>query len=132
MWQIFIKEENEGEDLELDELNNSGDSQKLKQQPQCNLGDTPATSNQMLMPNKANVSPTSSPPTPPDNERPEKNGERHTEPLAVPVVAKAYQTQALPNGKTQTSVKTMSKRKISQQKEKKATQMLAIVLGQCT
>uniref|UniRef100_A0A3P9H4X3 G-protein coupled receptors family 1 profile domain-containing protein n=1 Tax=Oryzias latipes TaxID=8090 RepID=A0A3P9H4X3_ORYLA len=49
--------------------------------------------------------------------------------VVPPIVAKAFQTQALPNGKTQTSVKTMSKRKISQQKEKKATQMLAIVLG---
>uniref|UniRef100_A0A3P9QFT7 Dopamine receptor D2a n=1 Tax=Poecilia reticulata TaxID=8081 RepID=A0A3P9QFT7_POERE len=58
------------------------------------------------------------------------NGERKealTDP--APVVAKAFQTQALPNGKTQSSVKNMSKRKISQQKEKKATQMLAIVLG---
>ncbi|KAK7882555.1 hypothetical protein WMY93_028729 [Mugilogobius chulae] len=127
---IFIKDGNEGEDLELDELNNSGDSQKLKQQ-QCTLGDTPATSHQMLMPNKANASPTSCPPTPPEDGRTEKNGERPKEPLAdvTPVVAKAFQTQALPNGKTQTSVKTLSKRKISQQKEKKATQMLAIVLG---
>ncbi len=37
--------------------------------------------------------------------------------------------QVSPTGKTQTSVKTLNKRKISQQKEKKATQMLAIVLG---
>ncbi|XP_072319248.1 dopamine receptor D2a [Eucyclogobius newberryi] len=128
---IFIKDGNEGEDLELDELNNSGDSQKLKQQLQGTLGDTPATSHQMLMPNKANTSPTSCPPTPPEDGRTEKNGARPKEPLAdpTPVVAKAFQTQALPNGKTQTSIKTLSKRKISQQKEKKATQMLAIVLG---
>uniref|UniRef100_A0A8C6WLC1 Dopamine receptor D2a n=1 Tax=Neogobius melanostomus TaxID=47308 RepID=A0A8C6WLC1_9GOBI len=126
---IFIKDGNEGEELELDELNNSGESQKLKQQPQGTLGNTPATSHQMLMPNKANASPTSCPPTPPEDGRTEKNGERPKEPLAAPVVAKAYQTQALPNGKTETSVKTLSKRKISQQKEKKATQMLAIVLG---
>uniref|UniRef100_A0A3B5PYH2 Dopamine receptor D2a n=1 Tax=Xiphophorus maculatus TaxID=8083 RepID=A0A3B5PYH2_XIPMA len=95
------------------------------------LGDTPATSHQQLMPNKANASPTSTPPTPPeDGHKAEKNGEPK-EALAdpAPVVAKAFQTQALPNGKTQTSVKNMSKRKISQQKEKKATQMLAIVLG---
>uniref|UniRef100_A0A3B5M0F4 Dopamine receptor D2a n=1 Tax=Xiphophorus couchianus TaxID=32473 RepID=A0A3B5M0F4_9TELE len=95
------------------------------------FGDTPATSHQQLMPNKANASPTSTPPTPPeDGHKAEKNGEPK-EALAdpAPVVAKAFQTQALPNGKTQTSVKNMSKRKISQQKEKKATQMLAIVLG---
>lgn len=84
------------------------------------------------MPNKANASPTSSPPTPPEEgQKAEKNGDPTKEALGdpAPVVVKAFQTQALPNGKTQTSVKTMSKRKISQQKEKKATQMLAIVLG---
>lgn len=131
--QIFIKDGiNEGEDLELDELNNSGSSQKQRPQPQCALADTPATSHQLLMPNKANASPTSSPPTPPeDGQKAEKNGDPSKEALGdpAPVVAKAFQTQALPNGKTQTSVKTLSKRKISQQKEKKATQMLAIVLG---
>lgn len=36
----------------------------------------------------------------------------------------------MPNGKTRTSLKTISRRKLSQQKEKKATQMLAIVLGE--
>lgn len=84
------------------------------------------------MPNKANASPTSSPPTPPEEgQKAEKNGDPAKGALgdSAPVVAKAFQTQALPNGKTQTSVKTLSKRKISQQKEKKATQMLAIVLG---
>ncbi|XP_026231576.1 dopamine receptor D2a [Anabas testudineus] len=129
---IFIKDVvNEGEDLELDELNNSGSSQKEKQQRQCALGDTPATSHQLLV-SKANTSPTSAPPTPPEEgQKAEKNGDPAKEGLGdpVPIVAKAFQTQALPNGKTQTSVKTMSKRKISQQKEKKATQMLAIVLG---
>ncbi|KAA8594286.1 hypothetical protein FQN60_005120 [Etheostoma spectabile] len=131
---IFIKDVvNEGEDLELDELNNSGSSQKRKQQPQCAPGDTPATSHQLLMPNKTNASPcTSTPPTPPqERQKAEKNGDPTKEAQGdpAPVVTKAFQTQALPNGKTQTSVKTMSKRKISQQKEKKATQMLAIVLG---
>lgn len=85
------------------------------------------------MPNKANASPTSTPPTPPEEgQKAEKNGDPTKEALGdpAPVVTKAFQTQALPNGKTQTSVKTMSKRKISQQKEKKATQMLAIVLGE--
>ncbi|XP_075892166.1 dopamine receptor D2a [Nelusetta ayraudi] len=123
---IFIKDGvNEGEDLELDELNNSGCSQRQRQQPQCALGETPATSNQMLMPNRANVSPTSTPPTPPeDGQKSEKNGEPTHEGLSEPAPV-----VALRNGKTQTSLKTMSKRKISQQKEKKATQMLAIVLG---
>lgn len=126
LYQIFIKDGvNEGEDLELDELNNSGCSQRQRQQPQCALGETPATSNQMLMPNRANVSPTSTPPTPPeDGQKSEKNGEPTHEGLSEPAPV-----VALRNGKTQTSLKTMSKRKISQQKEKKATQMLAIVLG---
>lgn len=126
LYQIFIKDGvNEGEDLELDELNNSGSSQKQRQQQQGALGETPATSHQLLMPNKANASPTSTPPTPPeDGQKSEKNGDPTQEGLSeqAPVVA-------LQNGKTQTSLKTMSRRKISQQKEKKATQMLAIVLG---
>lgn len=124
--QIFIEDgAHEGDDLELDELNNSGNSQKQKQQPQCALGDTPATSHQLLMPNKANDIPTSTPPTPPeDSQRSEKNGEPTKEALGDPSAV-----VALRNGKTQTSLKPMSKRKISQQKEKKATQMLAIVLG---
>uniref|UniRef100_A0A7M4FUZ7 Dopamine receptor D2 n=1 Tax=Crocodylus porosus TaxID=8502 RepID=A0A7M4FUZ7_CROPO len=46
-----------------------------------------------------------------------------------PKTAKVFEIQSMPNGKTRTSLKTMSRRKLSQQKEKKATQMLAIVLG---
>lgn len=126
--QIFIKDGvNEVEGLELDELNYSGGSHKQpppQQQPRA-LGDTPATSHQLLMSTKANASPTSTPPTPPEEgQRTEKNGDptKEAQGNPAPVVA-------LRNGKTQTSLKTMSKRKISQQKEKKATQMLAIVLG---
>ncbi|XP_054853872.1 D(2) dopamine receptor isoform X2 [Eublepharis macularius] len=55
----------------------------------------------------------------------EKNG--HT--TVNPKAAKIFEIQTMPNGKTRTSLKTMSRRKFSQQKEKKATQMLAIVLG---
>lgn len=132
--QIFIKDvASEGQDLELDELNNSGSSQKLKQQSQGALGEMPATSHQLLMPEKVNASPTSTPPTPPEEgQKAERNGDPTKEAQVdpAPVVVKAFQTQALPNGKTQTSVKTMNKRKFSQQKEKKATQMLAIVLGE--
>ncbi|XP_021232008.1 D(2) dopamine receptor [Numida meleagris] len=44
--------------------------------------------------------------------------------------AKVFEIQSMPNGKTRsTLLKAMNRRKISQQKEKKATQMLAIVLG---
>lgn len=125
--QIFIKDGlNDGEGLELDELNYSCGSPKQQlPQPQHALGDTPATSHQLLMSTKANASPTSTPPTPPEEgHRTEKNGDpaKEAQGNPAPVVA-------LRNGKTQTSLKTMSKRKISQHKEKKATQMLAIVLG---
>ncbi|XP_059405876.1 D(2)-like dopamine receptor [Carassius carassius] len=58
----------------------------------------------------------------------DKNG--HAKEVHTPKEAKLVETQALHNGKTQTTVtKTMSKRKMYQHKEKKATQMLAIVLG---
>ncbi|XP_048369446.1 D(2) dopamine receptor isoform X2 [Sphaerodactylus townsendi] len=55
----------------------------------------------------------------------EKNGHTTNHPKA----AKVFEIQTMFNGKTRTSLKTMSRRKFSQQKEKKATQMLAIVLG---
>uniref|UniRef100_A0A4W3HHA3 Dopamine receptor D2b n=1 Tax=Callorhinchus milii TaxID=7868 RepID=A0A4W3HHA3_CALMI len=55
----------------------------------------------------------------------EKNGHAKDSSKA----AKAFEIQSMPNGKTRTSLKTLSRRKLSQQKEKKATQMLAIVLG---
>uniref|UniRef100_A0A674IAF8 Dopamine receptor D2 n=1 Tax=Terrapene triunguis TaxID=2587831 RepID=A0A674IAF8_9SAUR len=55
----------------------------------------------------------------------EKNGHAKDNPKT----AKAFEIQSMPNGKTRTSLKTLSRRKLSQQKEKKATQMLAIVLG---
>nr|BBB06694.1 dopamine receptor D2 [Meleagris gallopavo] len=44
--------------------------------------------------------------------------------------AKVFEIQSMPNGKTRsTLLKAMNRRKLSQQKEKKATQMLAIVLS---
>lgn len=129
--QIFIKDGlNDGEGLELDELNYCGGSHKQQQQqqlpqPQRTLGDTPATSHQLLMSTKANASPTSTPPVPhEEGHRMEKNGDPAKEAQGHPAPL-----VALRNGKTQTSLKTMNKRKISQHKEKKATQMLAIVLG---
>ncbi|XP_009272698.1 PREDICTED: D(2) dopamine receptor isoform X2 [Aptenodytes forsteri] len=55
----------------------------------------------------------------------EKNGHAKE----TPHTTKVFEIQSMPNGKTRTSLKTVSRRKLSQQKEKKATQMLAIVLG---
>nr|XP_046150870.1 dopamine receptor D2a isoform X5 [Oncorhynchus gorbuscha] len=131
--QIFIKEVvHEGDDIELDEMTN------CNPQKQKNVDNATATpvSHQLLPPTKANASPTSVPPSPPGSSvKVEKNGDSKDILVEVPKVTKAFQTEALPNGKTQTSIKQqptlMSKRKISQQKEKKATQMLAIVLGSC-
>ncbi|NXL96008.1 DRD2 protein, partial [Alectura lathami] len=56
----------------------------------------------------------------------EKNGHAKENPHT----AKVFEIQSMPNGKTRsTLLKAMNRRKLSQQKEKKATQMLAIVLG---
>ncbi|XP_067103168.1 dopamine receptor D2a [Osmerus mordax] len=154
---IFIKEvANEVEDMELDDLQTCSKAEKQQkcpdppqasshQPPQASSHQPPQASchqppqpqpshpSQQLLPSKApNTSPTSTPPTPPKEAlKTQKNGDTGPKEIQAepPRVTKAFQTQALPNGKTQTSVKTMSKRKISQQKEKKATQMLAIVLG---
>ncbi|NXP77355.1 DRD2 protein, partial [Ramphastos sulfuratus] len=57
--------------------------------------------------------------------RVERNG--HTK--ETPHTAKAFEIQSMPNGKLRTFLKAVNRRKLSQQKEKKATQMLAIVLG---
>lgn len=57
----------------------------------------------------------------------ERNG--HTK--ETPHTAKAFEIQSMPNGKLRTFLKAVNRRKLSQQKEKKATQMLAIVLGEC-
>ncbi|XP_014740143.1 PREDICTED: D(2) dopamine receptor isoform X4 [Sturnus vulgaris] len=43
--------------------------------------------------------------------------------------ARVFEIHSLPNGKTRNLLKAVIRRKLSQQKEKKATQMLAIVLG---
>lgn len=64
--------------------------------------------------------------TPDSPAKPEKNGHAKDHPK----IAKIFEIQTMPNGKTRTSLKTLSRRKLSQQKEKKATQMLAIVLGE--
>uniref|UniRef100_A0A8C8S577 Dopamine receptor D2 n=1 Tax=Pelusios castaneus TaxID=367368 RepID=A0A8C8S577_9SAUR len=63
--------------------------------------------------------------SPPEKTKHKPNGHAQDSPKT----AKVFEIQSMPNGKTRTSLKTMSRRKLSQQKEKKATQMLAIVLG---
>ncbi|KAM4703419.1 D(2) dopamine receptor [Rhinophrynus dorsalis] len=115
-----VEDENHQEEMEMEMMSSTSPPEKTKHKsasPNHQLLAVPATSNQC---NNANLlSPVESPC------KAEKNG--HPKETVKP--AKVFEIQSMPNGKTRTSIKTMSKRKLSQQKEKKATQMLAIVLG---
>ncbi|XP_061104958.1 D(2)-like dopamine receptor [Conger conger] len=106
--------------LELDMVSSHSGPEKKKLAPA-------ACGPQLCTPGSSNPCPSSAPPSPAVSRANGENG--HAKDADAPKTAKAFETQALPNGKTRTSVKTLNKRKISQQKEKKATQMLAIVLG---
>uniref|UniRef100_A0A8C2K7Q2 Dopamine receptor D2a n=1 Tax=Cyprinus carpio TaxID=7962 RepID=A0A8C2K7Q2_CYPCA len=117
---IFIKEVvNNGDDIQMDEMTNLNPPRQRKQ-------DQSGTSQQHSRLVNSNLRETDiSPPSPEAGVKPERNGNTSN----ITKGAKAFEIQVSPTGKTQTSVKTLNKRKISQQKEKKATQMLAIVLG---
>ncbi|XP_039619936.1 D(2) dopamine receptor B-like [Polypterus senegalus] len=107
------------EDLEMDMISSSSPPEKIKHKQVT-------VNHQLAMPATSNQCVGSTLPSPSDSPvKAEKNG--HTK--EIPKIAKAFEIQSMPNGKTRTSIKTLSKRKLSQQKEKKATQMLAIVLG---
>ncbi|XP_073513095.1 D(2) dopamine receptor [Phyllobates terribilis] len=114
-----VEAENHPEEMEMEMMSSTSPPEKSKHKsasPNHQQLAVPAASNQFH----------TSVPSPADSPcKAEKNG--HPKDSAKPT--KAFETQSMPNGKTRTSLKTMSKRKISQQKEKKATQMLAIVLG---
>lgn len=84
----------------------------------------PPSHHQLTLPDPSHHGLHSNPDSP---AKPEKNG--HAK-IVNPKIAKFFEIQTMPNGKTRTSLKSMSRRKLSQQKEKKATQMLAIVLGE--
>lgn len=120
---IFAQETgNQPEEMEMEMMSSTSPPEKSKHKsasPDHQHLAVPATSNQLNSTNLA--SPVDSPC------KAEKNGH----PKDSAKSAKTFEIQSMPNGKTRTSLKTMSmsKRKISQQKEKKATQMLAIVLG---
>uniref|UniRef100_A0A8C9UAF3 Dopamine receptor D2 n=1 Tax=Serinus canaria TaxID=9135 RepID=A0A8C9UAF3_SERCA len=60
---------------------------------------------------------------------PEKTVEKNGHAKESHHTAKVFEIHSLPNGKTRNLLKAVIRRKLSQQKEKKATQMLAIVLG---
>ncbi|XP_069805146.1 D(2) dopamine receptor isoform X1 [Dendropsophus ebraccatus] len=114
-----VESENHQEEMEMEMMSSTSPPEKTKHKsasPNHQQLTVPAASNQF---NTSVPSPADSPC------KAEKNG--HPKDSAKP--AKAFEIQSMPNGKTRTSLKTLSKRKLSQQKEKKATQMLAIVLG---
>nr|BDD54374.1 dopamine 2b receptor [Anguilla japonica] len=106
--------------MELDMMSSNSPLEKKKLAPA-------ASGQHLCTPGSSNPCPSSAPPSPAVSRANSENG--HARDADAPKAGKAFETQALPNGKTRTSVKTLNKRKISQQKEKKATQMLAIVLG---
>ncbi|XP_019366376.1 PREDICTED: D(2) dopamine receptor isoform X4 [Gavialis gangeticus] len=118
---ILVQEAvNHVEEMEMEMVSSTSPPEKTKHKlapPSNHQLVVPATSNQCV--NSTLQSPLNSP------VKAEKNGHAKDNPKT----AKVFEIQSMPNGKTRTSLKTMSRRKLSQQKEKKATQMLAIVLG---
>lgn len=116
--QIFIKEvaNNENDESQMDEITN------LNPPKQRTLEQTGESQHGLLL--DSNHREIDTAPSAPEV-KPARNGKTYD----ATKTAKVFETQVSPSGKMQTSVKSISKRKISQQKEKKATQMLAIVLG---
>ncbi|XP_027703158.1 D(2) dopamine receptor isoform X1 [Vombatus ursinus] len=104
------------EQMEMEMMSSTSPPEKTKYSP------IPPSHHQLTLPTPSTQGVHSSPDSP---MKPEKNGHAKGHPRS----AKVFEIQSMPNGKTRTSLKTMSRRKLSQQKEKKATQMLAIVLG---
>uniref|UniRef100_A0A8C8S4S1 Dopamine receptor D2 n=1 Tax=Pelusios castaneus TaxID=367368 RepID=A0A8C8S4S1_9SAUR len=109
---------NHMEDMEM--VSSTSPPEKTKHKPAL------LSNHQLVMPATSNQCINSTLEIPLDSSvKAEKNGHAQDSPKT----AKVFEIQSMPNGKTRTSLKTMSRRKLSQQKEKKATQMLAIVLG---
>ncbi|XP_069325007.1 D(2) dopamine receptor isoform X2 [Eulemur rufifrons] len=104
------------QELEMEMLSSTSPPERTRYSP------IPPSHHQLTLPDPSHHGLHSNPDSP---AKPEKNGHAKNHPK----LAKIFEIQSMPNGKTRTSLKTMSRRKLSQQKEKKATQMLAIVLG---
>uniref|UniRef100_A0A8C6FVQ1 D(2) dopamine receptor n=1 Tax=Moschus moschiferus TaxID=68415 RepID=A0A8C6FVQ1_MOSMO len=104
------------QELEMEMLSSTSPPERTRYSP------IPPSHHQLTLPDPSHHGLHSTPDSP---AKPEKNGHAKDHPK----IAKIFEIQSMPNGKTRTSLKTMSRRKLSQQKEKKATQMLAIVLG---
>ncbi|XP_036114636.1 D(2) dopamine receptor isoform X2 [Molossus molossus] len=101
------------QELEMEMLSSTSPPERTRYSP------IPPSHHQLTLPDPSHHS------TPDSPAKPEKNGHAKDHPK----IAKIFEIQSMPNGKTRTSLKTLSRRKLSQQKERKATQMLAIVLG---
>ncbi|XP_053450299.1 D(2) dopamine receptor isoform X2 [Nycticebus coucang] len=104
------------QELEMEMLSSTSPPERTRYSP------IPPSHHQLTLPDPSHHGLHSNPDSP---AKPEKNGHAKNHHK----IAKIFEIQTMPNGKTRTSLKTMSRRKLSQQKEKKATQMLAIVLG---
>ncbi|NXY23389.1 DRD2 protein, partial [Atrichornis clamosus] len=115
-----VEAESHIEEMEMEMVSSTSPPEKTTLKP------TAPSNHQLIVPvasNRGNNSTLQAPLNSPG--KVEKNGHakdtHHT--------AKVFEIHSLPNGKTRNLLKAVIRRKLSQQKEKKATQMLAIVLG---
>ncbi|XP_021385678.1 D(2) dopamine receptor isoform X1 [Lonchura striata] len=115
-----VEAESHIEEMEMEMVSSTSPPEKAALKP------TAPSNHQLIVPvasNRGNNSTLQAPLSSPG--KVEKNGHakesHHT--------AKVFEIHSLPNGKTRNLLKAVIRRKMSQQKEKKATQMLAIVLG---
>ncbi|NWV06804.1 DRD2 protein, partial [Ptilonorhynchus violaceus] len=115
-----VEAESHIEEMEMEMVSSTSPLEKAALKP------TAPSNHQLIVPvasNRGNNSTLQAPLNSPG--KVEKNGHakepHHT--------AKVFEIHSLPNGKTRNLLKAVIRRKLSQQKEKKATQMLAIVLG---
>lgn len=119
---ILVQEaESHIEEMEMEMVSSTSPPEKTALKP------TAPSNHQLIVPvasNRGNNSTLQAPLSSPG--KVEKNGHakesHHT--------ARVFEIHSLPNGKTRNLLKAVIRRKLSQQKEKKATQMLAIVLGE--
>uniref|UniRef100_A0A8C3QI60 Dopamine receptor D2 n=1 Tax=Cyanoderma ruficeps TaxID=181631 RepID=A0A8C3QI60_9PASS len=118
--KVVSEAESHIEEMEMEMVSSTSPPEKTALKP------TAPNNHQLIVPvasNRGNNSTLQAPLSSPG--KVEKNGHakesHHT--------ARVFEIHSLPNGKTRNLLKAVIRRKLSQQKEKKATQMLAIVLG---
>ncbi|XP_010171745.1 D(2) dopamine receptor isoform X2 [Antrostomus carolinensis] len=119
--QAPLKEvESHIEEMEMEMVSSTSPPEKTTIKPAA------PSNHQLVLPVRSNQGTNSTLQAPLDSPgKVEKNGHAKESPHT----AKVFEIQSMPNGKTRAFLKAVSRRKLSQQKEKKATQMLAIVLG---